>query len=161
MLENPISRAKLRAYNAKINKEDYATFFEGNYYDHQMAGMNYGTLIYDLNQNVVEYRIKWRNGSEHSYINTTNPFLKPTNAISWLGMFYQCYELQVPHDKRIASFWFIMKSNAFEKRHHNYSMIAFLHNPNHLLLSGESIKYSWAQNSYTDDYIMRFRITSV
>lgn len=161
-LKNPIAATILQNYSKNLKSDDYVSFLEGHYLDQEMLAMNYENLIFDLSDKVYEYQIKWRNESEQfrSVVNNTSRFWKPTHAIVWTEMFYQCYELQVPHDKRIEIFWIIMESKLFAQRNYNYTMLSLLHHPNHLLISGENIVYPSLHNSYMDDYIMRFRVHS-
>jgi hypothetical protein len=162
-LKNPFSETKLRMHGTKFRKENYTNFLLGNYFDSQMLDMKYEDLILDLSEEVVEYGFTWSNGSyiPQSVVNITTKLFKSTHGVSWRNGFYQCYELQIPHDKRIRKALVLFKSSLFTSRNKNDGIKAFLHHQNHLLISGKNAKVIWSPHSFSDNYEMRFRIDSV
>ena len=98
-----------------------------------------------------------------SLTNNDRKMITPSYAGFIGNRFYNCYPIQVPHDKNVQISWVVIKSNIFPSgiRPPYLDMIALLHYPNQLLRSWKTIKFSWPIRETNNSYEMIFRINGV
>ena len=159
-IKNPISENLLKNYDPELDKERYLSFLNGSYFDRKLLDIDYNKVTIDMSEeSSVPYAL-WGNGSMFQDLNNKRRLFRSTVAFSMFEFFYQCYELQVPKEQMLRFFVVYVNSSALpdRTRPQNYDMLTFLHFPNHLLSSTNSIKYSWPLRKSNDQYLIRYRI---
>ena len=162
-LKNPFSNERFMAHAPGINQTAYLRFLSGREFDHKMLNVKYENMLIDMNEYVENDWIAWRNGSTaYSYRYTRKMFTSSYPILYWRH-FYNCYTLQVPNDKQIKQYYVILNASVFTflNQPQNDDMIAGLHYPNNFLTSVKNIKYTWPKREYSDNFIMRFRVSGM
>ena len=163
---DPILEPKLQKQEPSVTKNAYINYLKGEYYNKTYLEIDYFDTVLDLSEHILEYQIYWRNGDIDDFNITdysTKKVFKPTYALIWETHFYQCYELQVPDNENISSFFAVVNSSLFPPRNKplHYDLLTFMHYPNQLLISGKNVKFAWPEHGANDDFVMRFRIDGV
>ena len=163
---DPIMEPKLKEHDPTMSKDLYIRYLTGDYHNETYSKIDYFDTLLKLSDHIQEYSVDWRSGDTTYFNITRNATQKvfiPTYAITWDSHFYQCYELQVPDNENISSFFAVVDSSLFPPRDKalHYDLITFLHYPNQLSISGKNVKWSWAERGSNDNFIMRFRIDGV
>ena len=160
-LQSPFSKQNLRMTSDGINETSYLEFLNGNYFVPEMLNVEYKNITLNMSKYVVEYFVKWRNGSSATYAHRG----RETFTTSYAGFisyphFHNCYAMQVPSDSQIEVFSVLVNSNIFPFgiRPVNFNMVTILHYPNQLLRSYKTRKHSWTKRGRNDSYAMRFII---
>ena len=103
---------KLKSYNPGVDADTYLSFLSGEHFDVSLLDIDYENTTLDMSNYVLpEYWIIWNNKSTSHIINNTNIFKRTHGIFSFdvVPVFYQCYELQVPDNENISSFFTIVK----------------------------------------------------
>ena len=114
-LKNPFSKEILKTNNGKINPESYLNFLHGKYFSEELANMSYNNIILNMSEYINQYWIEWRNGSSESFSLSLHEkeMFKTSYSGFWRSYFYNCYSLQIPHDKSIMAFQVELRNNIF------------------------------------------------
>ena len=163
-LKDPVAWSKLGTPVQTVNASTYLNFLKGDYFSSEMLNIDYNSSILELSEYVSMYQIIWKNGSETNVKNNIGRLLRPNYAYKWHKGFYQCYELEIPHEKGIEAVWVAIKRGVLPPRNHttlNYGMITTLHYPNHLFISEKNIKFVWPRRPYGDECAIRFQVIDV
>ena len=182
-LPNPISEDAVANQIAGANASSYLKFLKGEYFQPNMLSVDYKSVIKNMSDYIEEDFIEYRNGSflhihpeynDFEYLNTCHNSsfeLRVTNeskrrfssdhAGFYDSIFYSCYSLSLPQDPNILTFYFRLNSNIFPSSVRNtfYDLITFLHYPNQLLISTNTMKYHWPViRQKNESYSMLFKI---
>ena len=161
-LRDPFSDTSLMLHGHEINRSSYSKFLQGKYFNPKMLDINYKNSTMDISDYVVEYHADFRNGTstKNSVLNGKNKLFRFSHAIFWYNKFYNCFELQVPHDNQITYFGVALRASVFQSniRPPTYGMLSFLHYPNHLLTSGGNMRFALANNQPYDNMVMRYKV---
>ena len=163
---DPIKKEKLLEHDPSMTKDLYIDYLTGDYHNDNFSKINYFDTVLELTDHIPEFSVDWRSG-DTTYFNAsrnkTHRVFEPTYAIVWELHFYQCYELQVPDNDEISSFFAVINSSLFPPRDEplHYDILTFLHYPNQLLISGKNVKFAWPERGSNDNFIMRFRVDGV
>ena len=115
---NPFPKSKLQSNN--INATNYAKYLKGQYSDETMHRADYQSIIMDVSEYVEEIYIKWKNGSYKSY--RAENYGKKTFYPTYSGFgffqerFYQCFGMNVSHEKSIQIFSVLLRNEMFFNR---------------------------------------------
>ena len=177
-INNPISRKKLERVNPNINVSSYMKYLKGQAFDSNMFEFEYFSVIKNASDFIEEDFVQYRNGSfvsihpdyhdDETYgKTTTNKRNRRTfsayYAFFFLSQFYHCYELTVPQDKNIFSFYYRINSSIFSSgiREQAYDLLTILHYPNQMLIAGNR-KHVWPQRrNFEESYMMNYQIQGV
>ena len=156
-LKNPMINERFNNHDYGINQTTYLQFLKGNDFNQEFLSINYENVTINLNEYVVSTWISWRNGSSVS--GNHKKVLTHSYVVSRFDRFYDCYTLQVPHNKQIRTFYVLLKASVFTflNQTPNYDMLAALHYPNHFLTM-KNIKYTFPKRDYTDNFEMEFQV---
>ena len=175
---NPISREKLERVNPNINVSSYLNFLKGQTFDSNMFDIEYSSVIKNASDFIEEDFVRYRNGSFvslHPSYRDDDTYGKNTvdkrnrrtfsanYAFFFLTQFYNCYELTVPHDRNIYSFFYRVNSSIFASgiREQAFDLLTILHYPNQMLIAGNR-KYHWSQTrNINESYMLTYTIRGV
>ena len=177
-INNQVSGEKLERVNPNISVLSYMNYLKGQSFDSNMLAIEYSSVIQNASDFIEEDFVRYRNGSfvsihpdyydDETYGKST---LSKRNrrtfstyyAFFFMTQFYHCYELSVPQDKNIFSFFFRINSSIFSSgiREQAYDLLTILHYPNQMLIAGNR-KYVWPQRrNIEESYMMKYHITGV
>ena len=95
---NPFLNNKLQSIDPTINSSIYLKYIQGEYYDFQLAGIDYDNVTLNLNDYFLFAEVKLRNDSNH-----IKKRLYPTHEIIFDGMYYgkfsKCYAAKLIKDE--------------------------------------------------------------
>ena len=136
-LKNPFPKQILMKKAKGFDPDFYSKFLEGSYFDFEYANISYKTAVLNITKYVDNYWIEWRNGSSQIFpmSHTTKEIFRTSYSGFWRSNFYNCYSLQIPHDKAIMAFQVELSNTIFPsgKRDRNYSTLTLLHAQNQFL----------------------------
>ena len=178
-LNNSISEKKLQKLNPNVTVSSYLKFFRGETFDQKFLDIDYQAIIENMTDYIEEDLVRYRNGSvfalNPAYHNDTtfghnfatlDKSLKFSSNYAFFAiadLFYNCYELSIPHDKNIKDFWFRINSTIFPSgvRPHLFGLVTILHYPNQLLISN-TVTHVWPQHRKKDEsYSMWYKISGI
>ena len=177
-INNPISRKKLERVNPNINVSSYLNYLKGQAFDSNMLDIEYSSVIIDASDFIEEDFVRYRNGSfvslysgyqddetygKNSLDKKNRRTFSANYAFFYVAQFYNCYELSVPHDRNINSFYYRINSSVFPFgiREQAYDLLTILHYPNQMLIAGNR-KYVWPQRrDIEESYMMKYHIRGV
>ena len=158
--ENFISDQKLGQPPHKTNKSEYLSFLKGDFYEDNLLHINYKDVISNISDFIVLEGIIYRNGSivEKDLIaaNHTNIF-KDSFVGLWSHGFhhlYHCHSLKVPPNKEIEQYEIALKNKVFpnSSRARVGGMLSLIHFPNQLMVSTETVQYTWPKREKYDRF---------
>ena len=162
---NPFPEANLPETNGHtLNTTNYVKFLRGQYHDDEMLKIDYKKIVMDVSDHVIEVYIKWKNGSYKSYKAENYPHQTFYPTYAGFGFyqerFYQCFGMNVPHEKSIQIFAVLLRNTAFLNTYtpKTYDFLTFLHYPNQILRSVGSMKYKWKERSPNASIDISFRV---
>ena len=179
-LRNPISETKLRKINPNINVTSYIQFLSGNYFDPKLLDIDYQEIIENMTDYVEDDFIRFRNGSYFAihpgYRNNPNyeegkklkDYRKRTYPSKYAFFFddeafFNCYELSIPPERNIKTFWFRINTKIFPSRIRpkSYGFMTILHYPNQALIA-KTLNYLWSHPwNKNESHDMQFQIRGV
>ena len=177
-INNPISRKKLKRLNPDINASSYMKYLKGQVFDSDMLKIEYSSVIQNASDFIEEDFVRYRNGSFvsiHPDYHDDETYGKSTlnkrnrrtfssyYAFFFISEFYNCYELPVPQDKNVYSFFYRINSNIFPSgiREQAYNLLTILHYPNQMLIAGNR-RHVWPQRrNIEESYMMKYHIRGV
>ena len=164
-IKSPFSKTKFRMRNQVINETLYIKFLKGEYFSTRYMETEYNDIRLNLSDYIDEYYIQWRNGSSmtHVYANESIELFIPTFAGFWNSEFYNCYDLQTPHNNQIIQFAVLIRNSVFPLgfRSTNYDLFVLLHYPNQLLISYKTLRHGFSKQGKESSYAMRFQVRGV
>ena len=164
--------------NPNINVSSYLSYLNGQTFDSNMSEIEYFSVIQNASDFIEEDFIRYRNGSFLSFNSayrddklfgksSINKKISRTfsanYAFFFISYFYNCYELSIPHDRNIYSFWFRINSSVFPSgiREEAYDLLTILHYPNQMLIAGNR-RYEYPQTrTIEESYMMKYLIRRV
>ena len=160
---NPFSLTKLE--RAGSNRTSYFKFLNGEEMSQKSESIDYKSITMNISDNIINYFIYFHDGSSQLYeIADSNAsfFVNSFNGF-WLGRFYGCYKLEIPHDMNIKQYSIQLKNSIFPdgKRPLHYYFFSLIHYPNQLLASLGSIRYNWDELLTNSTYDMKFKVDNV
>ena len=177
-INDPVSREKLEHVNPNINVSSYLSYLKGQVFDSNMSEIEYSSVIKNASDFIEEDYVRYRNGTFLSFNSAYsddeiygNSMLEKSirgtfsadYAFFFNSRFYNCYELSIPHDRNIYSFWFRINSSIFPSgiREEAFDLLTILHYPNQMLIAGNR-RYEWPQTrNIAESYMMKYRIRRV
>ena len=152
-INNPVSKKKLERVNPNINVSSYLSYLNGQVFDSNMSEIEYSSVIKNASDFIEKDFVRYRNGTFLSFnsaysddeIYGNNMLEKSIRgtfsadyAFFFSSRFYNCYELSIPHDRNIYSFWFRINSSIFPSgiREEAFDLLTILHYPNQMLIAG-------------------------
>ena len=164
-LKNPFSNEKFSRESDEINPESYVSFLQGTHFNAKMTNITYKSVLLNISEYVNQYWIEWRNGNAELFSISKKPreIFRSSFSGFYGSRFYNCYSLQIPHDKAIMAFQVELKNDIFPLgiRDNNYSTFTLLHAPNQLLTSGQTLKFTGPMRKANDSYALRFKVKGV
>ena len=162
--KDPFPEADFLITGTTTNVSNYVKFLGGQYFEEEMLRIDFQNITMNVLEYAEEIYIKWKDGSYKSYPakNHTDKLFEPT--YSGFGFFqerfYQCYGIEIPHEKNIQIFSVLLRNEVFlrTKTTKNYEFMTFLHYPNQLLRSVGSMKYKWEAKSPNASIDISFRV---
>lgn len=148
----------------KSSFNEVSNFLRGEVFSPELVAINYNDIVQNFSNYIVDYWIKWRNGS-HDNVSLLDDkvFFVPSFAGFSSNMFYNCHSLQVPKSRYINAFFVLLENKVYPlgKRMGNFDTITLIHAPNQLLLSGGSMKNLFPDLEKNNTYSMNFYINGV
>ena len=175
-LKIPFSEEKLEKMQPTINANTYFQFLKGDQFDKRWLKIDYETILKDPNKFLAEDWITYRNGTcipiHPNYNNDLGTFYrkgKLQSLVTSVSFFYEiyffsCYELKMPRNKDLHTFYFRGNTSLFSTNVDpgDRDLLTLLHYPNQLLTSIKTMRHSWPNELlYKDPYIMRFKIQAM
>ena len=167
--ENFFSDDKLGLLPWKTNKSQYLAFLKGEFFEDSLLNINYRDVIRNISEIVVYRNIAYRNGSATTQdlitANQKNIF-KESFVGSWAAAhtsLYHCYSLKFPLNKEIEYYEVGLKSSLFpnSSRATSGELITLIHYPNQIMISSETIRYTWPKRQKYDRFTMNFKVIGV
>ena len=166
---NFVSDKKLEQQPHKTNKSEYISFLRGKIYDDNLLHINYRDVITNISDFVVLEAMTYRNGS---YLKKDLIAANQKNILkdSFVGLWshgynhlYHCRSLKVPPNNEIEQYEIALKSKVFpnSSRARAGEMMSLIHFPNQLMVSSETIKYTWPKREKYDRFTMLYKIIGV
>ena len=154
---------------------DYAAlldFLKGEYFNEEMLRINYNDVVFNLEDYVDKYWIRWRNATVASFPRSDikEKMFNMTYSGFWRGHFFNCYGmtasmniLERESNMYIESYWILVQNKIFlnSSRPIHTNFTTFIHYPNQFLLSLPTVRYSWRERQTQSTYSMRFIINGM
>ena len=163
----PFIESKLRDYNETFTGKKFADFLKGDQHYHGMDKINFDNVTIKASDFHLGDSITWRNGTyqEGRYPNQVNTLPHTTFIGFWYDHFKKCFGLRL-QDKTMRQGYFGFNTSVFPNDvrptfHGNGTMkptISF-HLPNQILLSGNTLKYTWPRRIKKAEHSMEFVFT--
>ena len=166
---NPFSDEKLEKTGTGVNATSYLKFLKGEHFLSEMMEIDYKNITMDISEYIEDATVGWRNGTSAMYsespslININKIFVTTSSGIWLHQMFYKCYGMQLPREKRIEYFSVLLNYKVFQNTNERglFNFFTLLHYPNQLLRSMRSIKLSWPKGKPNATLDMRFMINAM
>ena len=177
-INNPVSKKKLERANPNINISSYLNYLKGQAFNSNILDIEYSSVIQNASDFIEEDFVRYRNGSfvslwsgyqdDETYgkstLNTKNRrTFSADYAFFFISRFYNCYELSVPDDRNIYSFFFRINSSIFPSgiRGSFFDLLTVLHYPSQMLIAGNRRYYWPKERNNEESYIMKYHIQRV
>ena len=169
--KNPFSKEKLtKTYG--INDSTLVDFFKGKHFNEEILRVNYNDVVFDLEDYVELYWIRWRNGTTASFSRSDikERLFNVSYSGLWREWFFNCYGMHVPmnileeeSNIYIESFWIRVQNKIFSNlnRPIKDNFTTFIHYPNQFLLSLPTVRYAWRKRQTKSTYSMHFKINGM
>ena len=167
--ENHFSDHKLGLQPQKTNKSQYLEFLKGEFFDNDLLQINYRDILVNISESLVSKFIAYRNGSfTKQDLITANQrgILKESFVGFWAQAYtslYHCYSLKAQQNKEVEYYEVGLKSTLFpnSSRATSGGLITLIHYPNQIMISSETIRYTWPKREKYDKFTMNFKIIGV
>ena len=140
---NPFLIERLRETNPSISHSLYSKYLKGNFWDDQLASVNYNNVTIDISDYLIQSNIHFRNGSLRT--NISNAYSIDVTFNGFInGAFFKCFGMKNEDEyyRDIQSIHFFFKRHPiFDGSMRSFHWIAFLiHYPRGLILSN---RFKW------------------
>ena len=162
---NPIEESRLKLYNDTFTKKDYIAYLSGKKYFNGMEKVSFDEVTINLSTFYRNNPIRFRNGT---FI-LSKTFLSGSIETTFSGWFgpkiFKCFGLPVKH-KESAEVWFNFGLDMFPNGIRpgpwkDMQPSTFIHQPNALLLSGDTYKHIWPKRETNSSFFMSFVLTNI
>ena len=132
----------------------------------EMANIVYEDITLQLDDYLINYWIRWRNGSESLYLPSTYEWHPVSVSYSgfWREMFFKCFDLESP-SKYVEIISLKIDNMVFPhgSRPNFQGFFIMFHYPNQILRPSLFSKYIWGTQKFQNDsgYGMRFSVENV
>ena len=177
-LKIPFLQKELEKINPASNATTYFQFLQGNMFNPEWLKIDYHAILKDPNNYLTEDWISFRNGTyipihpmyKNFFHKTTSSGIEESQKI-FSGKsffhemyFFHCYELSMPLDRNLQSFYFRGNKSFLETDLDpgNKDVLFFLHHPNQLLASIKTIRYYLPhKHQHEEPYLIRLKIRAM
>ena len=160
-LVDPFIESKLKEYNESYTASLYKKYLSGEEYLVGMNNISFNDVTLDL---ADFYHGDWnvlRDGREviGSYPNADKMKPKLTFVGATYVGFCKCFGLRIT-DRKIKFGNFVFNSTVISNLTRR-NLVTFIHLPNQILLSGDSLKYTWPKRYEKHGFTMDFTVTQM
>ena len=160
-LIDPFIESELKKYNESFSFESYKKFLKGLEFHNEMVNISFHDVTLDLASYYVGHNIVFWNGTidERIYPNLTQEEPKLTYVGQTFDGFYKCYGINFNFKNAKCGYLYFQSNEISHLTNRNYA--TFLHLPNQLLLSSDSLKYTWPKRFEKQEFSMDFTISQI
>ena len=160
-LVDPFIESKLKVYNESFNVTNYKNYLYGEESYHGMDNISFNDVTLDLVDFYNADFNVFRDGRAvmRSYPNTINVAPKLTFVGATYIGFCKCFGLRL-RNKTIKFGSFMFNSTIISDLSQR-KLATFLHLPNQILLSADSLKYTWPKRYEKKGFTMDFTVTQM